>query len=54
MIVNNFKERWQRMLRNIGNKIPIDAFRYKLYRLSDVKIGYNVKIESGATIGQGV
>lgn len=54
MIVNNFKGKWQRMLRNIGNKIPIDVFRYKLYRLSDAKIGYNVKIESDATIGQGV
>ncbi len=54
MVVNNFRKKWQRMLRNIGNTIPINAFRYKLYRLSDAKIGYNAKIRSGATIGQGV
>ena len=53
-MVNNFKKKWQRMLRNIGNKIPIGAFRYKLYRLSDAKIGHNVEIRSGAKIGQGV
>ena len=51
-MVNNFKKKWQKMLRNIGNKIPINTFRYGLYRLSDVKIGHNVEVRSGAKIGR--
>jgi len=42
------------MLRNIGNKIPINTFRYGLYRLSDAKIGHNVEVRSGAKVGRDV
>lgn len=54
MRANNFKKKWQKVLRNIGNKIPINAFRYSLYRLSDAKMGYNIEIRLGAKIGRKV